>query len=219
MDSTETNEYGKTSEPIDDAYNELICIGSEFYSRGWLYGTSGNLSKVLNRDPIKLAITASGFDKGKLNKAQILEIGENLEVLRGNYSPSSESALHVIIVKKMNAGAVFHTHSTWSTVLSELYASENGLSIGGFEMLKGLDGVTSHEHEEWIPILDNSQDMKTLSKKLAVILELNRDIHGILLRGHGLYTWGKSVADARRHVEVMEFLLEVKGRTAAFPQK
>lgn len=217
--TTEATEFDKSENSPGYLYEDLIAIGAEFYSRGWLYGTSGNLSKVINREPLRLAITSSGFDKGKLESSQVLEIGENLEVLAGKYRPSSESALHVTVISKLGAGAVFHTHSTWSTVLSELNSKHGGISISGYEMLKGLQGVKSHEHEEWIPILENSQDMQGLSRELATILDRYPDIHGFLLKGHGLYTWGKSVKEAKRHVEVIEFLLEVKGRTGGIPQQ
>ncbi len=32
--------------------------------------------------------------------------------------------------------------------------------------------------------------------------------HGFLIAGHGLYAWGRDVAEARRHVEGFEFLCE-----------
>ena len=81
-------------------------------------------------------------------------------------------------------------------------------------MLKGLDGVRTHEHREWLPILDNSQDMRELAEEVKKRLEEHPGAHAFLLRGHGLYTWGRDLAQARRHVEILEFLLEVVGRTA-----
>ena len=107
-----------------------------------------------------------------------------------------------------------HTHSVWGTILSDLHADSEGLAIEGFEMLKGLDGVTTHEHREWVPIVANDQDMARLADRVRAVLERDRDrrVHGILLRGHGLYTWGRTIADAERHVEILEFLLEAVGR-------
>jgi methylthioribulose-1-phosphate dehydratase len=57
-----------------------------------------------------------------------------------------------------------HTHSVWSTILSDRHAKAKGLAIEQFEMLKGLDGVVSHEHREWIPIVPNDQDMTRLAR-------------------------------------------------------
>ena len=80
-------------------------------------------------------------------------------------------------------------------------------------MLKGLHGVASHEHREWIPIVDNDQDMPRLASLVRDKLSRHTAAHAFLLRRHGLYTWGESVEDAQRHVEILEFLLETIGRT------
>ena len=98
-------------------------------------------------------------------------------------------------------------------MLSNLYFEDNGLAIEGYEMLKGLDGVKTHEHREWLPILENSQDMLELADRLADNLRQFPQAHGFLLRRHGLYTWGNDVAQAKRHVEILEFLLETLART------
>jgi methylthioribulose-1-phosphate dehydratase len=79
-------------------------------------------------------------------------------------------------------------------------------------MLKGLSGVVTHEHREWVPILENSQDMKALAVETTRLLEENPKVHGFLIRRHGMYTWGRDLDEAARHVEIFEFLLESVGR-------
>jgi len=192
--------------------NALAQAGRAFYARGWALGTSGNFSAVLQREPLRLLITASGLDKAFLNAQYFLEIDEEGNVLRGSLSPSAESLLHVAVARVRSVGAILHTHSVWSTLLSDVYAAEGGLVISGYEMLKGLEGVKTHEHREWLPIVENSQDIPALAASIEGVLRSNPDSHGFLLRAHGLYTWGKDVAQARRHVEILEFLLEVLGR-------
>jgi methylthioribulose-1-phosphate dehydratase len=115
-------------------------------------------------------------------------------------------------VKRRGAGAVLHTHSNWATILSGS-ADQAGFAIEGFEMLKGLDGVTTHEHREWIPIVDNDQNMTRLAREVGKTLDEHPTAHAFLLRRHGLYTWGKTLAEAERHVEILEFLFEAIGRT------
>jgi methylthioribulose-1-phosphate dehydratase len=188
---------------------EIAEIGRGFYCRGWALGTSGNLSAVVEADPLRLAITASGLDKGRLAPSQILEIDADEKVILGRGKPSSEAAIHIAIVQGRSAGAVFHTHSVSSTVLSQRHARARGVELRGYEMLKGLEGVRSHEHAEWLPILDNSQDMRKLSTEVRDLLGRDSRIHGLLLGGHGLYTWGATIREAKRHVEIFEFLMEV----------
>ncbi|OLB39389.1 MAG: methylthioribulose-1-phosphate dehydratase [Acidobacteria bacterium 13_2_20CM_57_17] len=193
----------------------MVEIGKGFYARGWVLGTSGNFSAVISREPLRLAITSTGLDKASLAPQQFLEMDEAANVVRGDGRPSAEALLHLAIARGVDAGAVLHTHSVWSTVLSGSHASQGGIALEGFEMLKGLEGVRTHKHREWLPILENSQDMIELSERVSKILGETTGIHGFLLKEHGLYTWGGGLQEAKRHVEILEFLMEVLVRSGA----
>jgi methylthioribulose-1-phosphate dehydratase len=159
-------------------------------------------------------MSPSGVDKGELVPDQMLTIDENARMVDQDFGkPSDESLLHIRIVQERGAGAVLHTHSVWNNILSDLYAAEGGVTISGYEMLKGLQGVRTHEHSEWLPIIDNSQDMPALAESIAQTLNEHPNAHGFLLRRHGLYSWGETLAQAKRHIEILEFLLETIGRT------
>jgi methylthioribulose-1-phosphate dehydratase len=206
---------GGPRQKFTSAAVELSEIGRGFYARGWVLGTSGNFSTVISREPLRFAITSTGIDKSTLAAAHILEMDDAAKVVRGKGRPSAEALLHVAIVRGLKAGAVLHTHSVWSTMLSGTHAAHGGVAIEGYEMLKGLEGVRTHAHREWLPILENSQDMEELSARVAATLRQNPGIHGFLLREHGLYTWGSGLQEAKRHVEILEFLMEVVGRAGA----
>ena len=190
---------------------QLAEVGRHCYERGWALGTSGNFSAVVHQEPLTLAITTSGVDKGLLESSDIVAIDEHRRVMRGSGTPSAEATLHLAIVRSRGAGAVLHTHSIWSTILSEA-ATDSGLSIEGYEMLKGLGGVRTHEHRERLPIIENRQDWARSAPQVEAMLRENPEAHGFLIRRHGLYTWGKDLAEARRQVEILEFLFEVMGR-------
>lgn len=200
--------------------SSLASIARGFHFRGWLVGTSGNLSAVVDREPLRLAVSPSGVDKGELNPAQVLLIDEHARVVNDHPGkPSDESPLHIRIVKERGAGAVIHTHSIWNTILSDLRAADGGVTIEGYEMLKGLQNVSTHEHREWLPIIENSQDMLTLAESIGDTLRKHKDAHGFLLRRHGLYSWGSDLPQAKRHVEILEFLLEALGRSLIIKSK
>jgi len=188
-------------------------LGPDFHTRGWVLGTSGNFSADVSREPLRLAITSSSVDKGGLTADHLLQIDDQGNVVEGDGRPSAETLLHLAVVRLREAGAVLHTHSVWSNILSDAYSADAGLSIEGYEMLKGLEGVSTHEHREWLPVIENSQDMTRLAGSVKETLQQHPRAHGFLLRRHGLYTWGKDIAEAKRHVEILEFLLEVRGRT------
>lgn len=199
---------------FEELSEDLSEAGYDFYRRGWVLGTSGNFSAKIKDEPLRISITASGNDKGALDETNFLEIDDNAEVLQGFGKPSAETLLHLTIYRmRSKAGAVLHTHSVWGTILSDVFYENGAIEIEGYEMLKGLAGVTTHEHHEILPIIENSQDYIALSHVIDNTLRENHSIHGIFLRRHGLYTWGENIAEARRHTEIFEFLFEVIGNS------
>lgn len=197
-----------------DAAKHLAAAASEFYRRGWVLGTSGNFSSMIETVPIRICITASGNEKGGLDERHFLEIDGSGEVISGEGKPSAETALHLAIYRLIpEAGSILHTHSVWGTILSDVYFERGAIEIAGYEMLKGLAGVKTHLHREKVPIIENSQDYEALSREIEAVIKKDPGIHGIYLRRHGLYTWGESVSEAKRHIEIFEFLFEVIGRS------
>src|SRR5260221_12149143 len=139
--SSRRSRRDKSGPPFHDLTVALAEIGRSFYQRGWVFGTSGNFSAVVSERPLRLAITPTGLDKGALDPEQFLEIDEAARVIRGNGQPSAETGLHLAIVRACGAGAVLHTHSLWSTVLSDIFSADGAVTLEGFEMLNGLRGV------------------------------------------------------------------------------
>lgn len=191
---------------------EIAALAAGFHARGWMPATSGNLSAVVSREPLQLAVTPSGADKGSLRPEQILCVDGAGGLVAGTARPSDETPLHLEIVERTGAGAVAHTHSVWATLVSLARARDGGLALEGYELLKALSGVGGHRHREWLPILANSQDYVVLRSQVARVLRDHPHSHGFLLAGHGLYSWGRDLGEARRHTEALEFLLEVEGR-------
>lgn len=200
----------------------LRDTGQILHQRGWSLGTSSNYSVVLDRQPLELLLTASGKHKGDLTATDFVRVdqtGQRIERPGDRFpaenKPSAETMLHVVIAQQPNVGSVLHTHSVWGTLLSQRYFEAGGFEISGFEMLKGLEGIKTHETTKWVSIFDNTQDIGALAAEVTARLKdpENPMQHGFLIRGHGLYTWGQDLAAARRHIEVFEFLFECVGRT------
>jgi methylthioribulose-1-phosphate dehydratase len=200
----------RVSGPFADLASALAEVGRRFDARGWVQGTSGNFSAVITPYPLTLTVTPSSAHKGRLSANDFLHVDEFGRSASGQRRPSAETLLHLEIVRARGAGAVLHTHSVWSTMLSERQAREGGVSIAGYEMLKGLAGVSTHEHHEWVPIVGNDQNMPRLASQVRDQLMQHPTAHAFLIAGHGLYTWGQTITDAERHVEILEFLLEAE---------
>lgn len=199
-------------EPQIDALRET---GAYFWQKGWSLGTSSNYSVVLSQEPLELLITASGKDKGKLSRADFVRVGrDGKPTSAGQPKSSAETLLHVVAAEQPGVGAVLHTHSVWGTLLSDHFFGQGGFEISGYEMLKGLDGVSTHEHTQWVPIFENTQHIPDLAEQVReAFADAERPLrHGYLIRRHGLYTWGRDLEEARRHIEIFEFLFEVTAR-------
>jgi methylthioribulose-1-phosphate dehydratase len=198
-------------EPID----ALREVGAMFWQRGWSLGTSSNYSVVVSRDPLELLLTASGKDKGRLSRGDFVRIGaDGRPTTDGQPKSSAETLLHVMAAQQPGVGAVLHTHSVWSTLLSDLFHAQGGIEITGYEMLKGLEGIGTHETTAWVEIFENTQEIPSLAEQVRERLNDPVDPlqHGYLIRRHGLYTWGRDLDEARRHVEILEFLFECVAR-------
>lgn len=186
---------------------------TRIHARGWAEGTGGNFSAVLAREPLRLLMAPSGVDKGRVAAEDLIEVDGAGGVRRGAGKPSAETLLHLAIVKATGAGAVLHTHSVTATVLSLGLEPQGAVRMVGLEMLKGLAGITSHEASVTIPIFANTQDMAACATMVGQFLTASsKPQHGVLLAGHGLYTWGQDLAEAERHVQILEFLFEVTYR-------
>ena len=202
-------------EPYRVAIDGLRQAGHQFWTRGWSVGTSSNYSAVVHRDPLTLVVTASGKDKGHLGPNDFVVVGGDGRPSFGNQPKSSAETLLHCLAASRGAGAVLHTHSVWCTLLSDHFFSVGGIRITGYEMLKGLEGIQTHEASVWIPIFENTQDIPSLVAKVEAYYAAHPDepCWGYLIRRHGMYTWGKDIAEAVRHIEILEFLLECLGRT------
>ncbi len=203
------------------AADALGRIGADFARRGWAPATSGNYSCVLPERG-QLLITASGRHKGHLGPDDFVLLEPDGTPAEPDAAASSaETALHLELVRTAGAGAVLHTHSIWGTVLSEYWSHRGSVELSGWEVLKALPGFETHESAFRLVIFDNTQDITDLAGRVrARLLDPAHPLrHGLLLRGHGLYAWGADLAAAHRHIEALEFLLEVVGRLQSLDQR
>ena len=195
------------------AARSLAELVSRIHARGWCEGTAGNFSVCVNRDPVRLLITPSGLDKGQLTPADLLLVGPHGRPIDGAAGkPSAETAVHLAIQDASGANAILHTHSVWNTLLGEHFLPRGELRLTGYEMLKGIEGMGTHTAELVVPIVANSQDVPQLAEGMQALIHKTPDLRGLLIAGHGLYAWGRSLDEAYRHVEIFEFLFQLAGR-------
>ncbi|WOX08504.1 methylthioribulose 1-phosphate dehydratase [Streptomyces sp. N50] len=189
---------------LKEAGAQLAAESARFASFGWMRGTSGNLSVVVGRDPLLLAVTASGHDKGELTSDDVVLVDAEGAAVRGG-KPSAEAELHARVAALTGAGAVVHVHTVASVAMGR--RAPGGIVFKDVEMLKGV-GQPAHDVEVTLPVIANSQDMKVLGDRLEAAREPR--MPAVVVAGHGLYVWGADPRQARHHTEVVEWLLELE---------
>ena len=185
--------------------DELIVNVAELARAGWTPATSSNFSERL--DERHAAITVSGRDKGRLTAEDIMVVDFDGRPVATDLRPSAETLLHTRLYRRFpEVGCVLHTHSPVQTIASRLYAAQGRVHLQGYELLKALHGNTTHDTALDLPVFPNTQDMTVLAAQVDALLD-RQPMWGYLIDGHGLYAWGRDMAEARRHLEAFEFLL------------
>ncbi|MBA2591706.1 MAG: methylthioribulose 1-phosphate dehydratase [Pseudomonadota bacterium] len=184
---------------------EIVTAARELAARGWTPATSSNFSMRL--DEAHAAITVSGLDKGRLTEDGVMVVDLDGRPVATEQRPSAETVLHTRLYRRdAGIGCVLHTHSLLQTVASRVFAPSGGVRLEGYELAKAIAGTTTHETVIELPVLANSQDMPATAGQVEALLDAG-PLSGYLIAGHGLYAWGRDLAEARRHLEAFEFML------------
>jgi methylthioribulose-1-phosphate dehydratase len=191
------------------AYTQLRDIKAGFAARGWFPATSGNLSiRVGEFDPaaFTFAITASGKDKSQQSPEDFLLVNEKgLPTEATGLKPSAETLIHSEIYRLTGAGAIFHVHTVFNNIVSELYWEQGHIPVDGVELIKGFN-IWEEDAQIAIPILPNYAEIPRIAELIEAAMVPR--IPGVVLRKHGIYAWGANAFEAKRHLEAFEFLFE-----------
>ena len=197
----------------------LIEAGRELHARGWVPATSGNFSARLS--DAEIALTVSGWHKGKLAEAGIMRADMQGHAVGSDKRPSAETLLHTQLYQRYpDVGVVLHVHSVNATLISRAVqrSGAHDLVLAGYELLKAFPGNSTHETSMRVPVFDNDQDIPRLAAKVDAWLDANEPIYGYLIAGHGLYAWGRDMAETLRHLEAFDFLFECELRERGMRQ-
>ena len=184
----------------------IADAGRKLGARGLTPATSSNFSMRL--DEAHAAITISGRDKGALTPDDIMVVDMRGHAVDTPARPSAETLLHTQIYARFpDAQAVLHTHSRTQTVASRLFAGQGVIRLAGYELLKAIAGHTTHETPIDVPVFPNTQEIPELVTRVDTWMDAGKPLYAYLIDGHGIYTWGRDMAEAERHIEAFEFLL------------
>lgn len=199
--------YRLYQEEKQKAVNVLNDLKIKLYNKGWFPATSGNLSYKLHENPLMFAITSSGKDKGTVTHEDVIFVDKDAKpVEKTRLKPSAETKIHSQIYQKTDAGCVVHIHTVNNNFISSLYFEEGKVKLKDMEMIKALD-IWKEDAEVEIPIIENFFDLNKLAEEAGKAI--NPEVPGILIKNHGIYSWGRNEFEAKRHIEAFEFMFEL----------
>lgn len=189
--------------------DHLISLAAEtkrIADLGFMACTAGNSSVLLEREPLLVAMSPSGLDKTRLVPESFIRVGADGRPQGGDTrKPSDETLLHLALYQLTGCAAVMHGHPPHAVALS--LDADSAIVFRGIEMQKAFAGTTTHDCTRRLPVIDNSQDMAVLTQHAAAARDA--DTPAILVRGHGVYAWGRTPAEAARHLEAVEWLSRI----------
>lgn len=211
-----------TASDVREVGARLAAEAARFASLGWMRATSGNLSEVVRRDPLRLVVTASGVDKGGLSPDDVVVVDQAgapipIEGLPSR-RPSAEAALHAHVAAASGAGAVVHLHALAPVVAAERHPG--GVPLERIEMVKAFG--QDAEAAPVVPVIANSQSMAELAARFDATRRTTAGdgpgaVPAVIVARHGMYVWGDDLAQARHHAEGLEWVLSFVTQTGAAP--
>ena len=194
---------------MEQLKKELADVIRAYHQKGWSPATSTNYSFRLAENPDVIIVSRSGIDKSGFSATDFMEVdmqGKALPAYEG-IRPSAETLIHCKLYRLFpETMCIVHSHSVYSVLQS--MKNQQSIELSGYEVLKGFEGIKTHETTVHVPVFDNTQDMPAF----AEILEQEKKrltVPAFIMRQHGTYAWGRNLIEAKRHLETAEYLFEV----------
>jgi methylthioribulose-1-phosphate dehydratase len=194
---------------MEDLKNQLAEVIRAYHQKGWSPATSTNYSFRSATNPDVIVVSKSGIDKSVFSAADFMEVdlsGKALPAYEGTRS-SAETLIHCKLYELFpEMMCIVHSHSVYSVLQS--MKKQDAVELSGYEVLKGFEGIQTHETTIQLPVFDNTQDMPAF----AAVLEQEKNrltVPAFIMRQHGTYAWGRNLFEAKRHLETAEYLFEV----------
>ncbi|MGW5334037.1 methylthioribulose 1-phosphate dehydratase [Streptomyces bauhiniae] len=204
-----------TGRDTADAAAGLAALARDLYLRGWMPGTSGNLSvRLAGADTDTALITSSGVGKGELTAGHMVVVGaESGETVLApdGLRASAETSIHSAIYRATQAGAVIHVHAPYSTVVACRAGDRSHrttLALTHFELLKGLG--LADPSRAGVPVFPNWPAVPRIATEVADYLTKHPEsAPGLLIVDHGITVWGEDLAQARNRLECFEAICQL----------
>lgn len=189
---------------LEQLKEEVYRANLELPDRGLIKYTWGNVS-AFDKETGYFVIKPSGVDYESMTADDMVVVDLENNVIEGKYKPSSDTPTHAVLYKTYpDIGGIVHTHSTWATIWAQAGLDIPAMGTTQADTFYGAIPCARYLTQEEI---DAGYEHET--GKVIVETFRNRslnpvDVPGVLLHGHGPFTWGKDAKTAVMNAVVLD---------------
>ncbi|MEF7565701.1 L-ribulose-5-phosphate 4-epimerase [Bacillus infantis] len=211
---------------LEKLKEEVYQANLDLPKYGLVKHTWGNASAI-DRETGLFAIKPSGVDYETMKPSDMVILDLDGNVIEGKLRPSSDTATHAVLYKHYGEiGGIVHTHSTWATIWAQAGLDVPAMGTTHADTFYGSVPCARHLTQEEI---DRGYEAETGKVIIETFQERGLDIlavPGVLLHGHGPFTWGKDAKAAVLNSVVLDevakmnlFTRELNHFAEALPQR
>jgi L-ribulose-5-phosphate 4-epimerase len=194
---------------------QVLRANQEIARRGLAPHTFGNASGIdrSGTQPL-VVIKPSGVDYATMLPADLVVTDLDGNIVDGMLRPSSDLDTHTLLYREFpQLGGIVHTHSEFATSWAQAGRSIPCFGTTHADYFHGPVPVTE-------PLTAEEVSTGYVRNTGAVIVRRFRAedldpiaVPGVLVAGHAPFAWGKSVAAAVEHADVLEYIARLAFRT------
>eukprot|EP01084_Bolivina_argentea_P263351 445709_1 len=202
-------------------YRQIICeLLYQFYHLGWATGTGGGMT-IKNKSTGNIIMSPSAIQKERLKAHNLFVLDKDFNIIDAGYVNKADNVGMMTDKLKLtqcftlfkscfeihpNTGCVIHSHSKNVALISLMF--NEYVEICGLEMIKGISGHSNID-KCIIPIIQNTPKESQLTNRLQKTLKTYPKSYGVIVRGHGMYVFGKNWQKAKQHAECYDYLFQM----------
>jgi L-ribulose-5-phosphate 4-epimerase len=211
---------------LDKLKEEVFQANVDLPKHGLVKYTWGNVSAI-DRDSGLFVIKPSGVTYEKMTAQDMVVVDLDGRVVEGELNPSSDTLTHAVLYKHYpQIGGIAHTHSTWATIWAQAGLDVQAMGTTHADTFYGsvpcARFLTEKEVNDGYEVETGKVIIETFEERGLDVLA----VPGILLQGHGPFTWGKDAKTAVMNSVVLDevskmnfFTQKLNGLAEELPQR
>jgi len=189
---------------LEQLKEEVFQANLELPERGLIKYTWGNVSAV-DREKGLFVIKPSGVGYDDMKASDMVVCDFDGNVIEGELNPSSDMPTHAVLYKEFpEIGAVVHTHSTWATIWAQAGLDVPAMGTTHADTFYGTVPCARFLTQAEI---DRGYEEETGNAIVETFRERGikpMEVPGVLLHGHGPFTWAKDAKGAVLNAVVLD---------------